>query len=115
MGMAVTLEQVIKDVQKRDESDINREVAPLKQADDATFLDTTDLTLPEIIEHLGQYVRTRLGYWHFMRVIINRSDAIGDTLLTMPWQRSSKRHIPRRRFALSFLRVLRIYFRSPLY
>ena len=54
---AVTLEQVIKDVQKRDESDINREVAPLKQADDATFLDTTDLTLPEIIEHLGQYVR----------------------------------------------------------
>ncbi|TNF03713.1 MAG: (d)CMP kinase [Deltaproteobacteria bacterium] len=55
----VTLEQVIKDVQKRDESDINREVAPLKQAEDATYLDTTDLTLPEIIEQLSQYVRDR--------------------------------------------------------
>lgn len=55
----VTLEQVIKDVQKRDESDINREVAPLKQAEDATFLDTTDLTLPEIIEQLSQYARDR--------------------------------------------------------
>jgi len=56
---SVTLEQVIKDVQKRDESDINREVAPLKQAEDATFLDTTDLTLPEIIEQLSQYVKDR--------------------------------------------------------
>ncbi|MCO4794306.1 MAG: (d)CMP kinase [Bacteriovoracaceae bacterium] len=55
----VTLEQVIGDVQKRDDSDINREVAPLKQAEDATYLDTTELTLPEIIKQLSQYVNEK--------------------------------------------------------
>lgn len=48
----VSLEQVIEDVKKRDASDINREVAPLKQADDAYFLDTTNLNLEEIINQL---------------------------------------------------------------
>ena len=52
----VTLEQVIADVKKRDDSDINRTVAPLKQADDALLLDTSDLNLDQILEKLKTIV-----------------------------------------------------------
>ncbi len=45
----LTLEQVIADQQKRDESDMNRTVAPLKQAVDAELIDTSGQTLDEVI------------------------------------------------------------------
>jgi len=64
-GQSVSLEQVTEDVLKRDESDINRTSAPLKQADDAIFLDTSGLDLDEVLEHLKDKVRTKaqaLGY-----------------------------------------------------
>ncbi len=56
----VELEQVIKDVIKRDETDTNREVAPLKQAADAELVDTTNYTQEEIISMLAAKVRSRL-------------------------------------------------------
>ncbi len=56
----VELEQVVKDVIKRDETDMNREVAPLKQASDAELVDTTDYTQDQIIEMLASKVRSRL-------------------------------------------------------
>jgi len=49
---SVTLDQVMNDVQKRDECDINREVAPLKQADDATLLDTSEMELSAVLSTL---------------------------------------------------------------
>lgn len=58
-GQEVSLGQVRKDVMKRDESDINRSSAPLKQADDAIFLDTSGLDLDEVLERLKQVVRTK--------------------------------------------------------
>jgi cytidylate kinase len=64
-GQSVSLEQVTEDVLKRDESDINRTSAPLKQADDAIFLDTSGLDLDEVLEHIKDKVRTKakaLGY-----------------------------------------------------
>ncbi len=55
----LTLEQVIADQQKRDESDMNRAVAPLKQADDAEMIDTSGQTLEEVIARLGEKCRDR--------------------------------------------------------
>lgn len=55
----VTFEQVVEDVKKRDESDINREVAPLKQAEDAYFLDTSNLTMDEILTQLKELVKEK--------------------------------------------------------
>ena len=40
-------EEVLADVIRRDEQDMNREIAPLKQADDAILVDTSDLNLEE--------------------------------------------------------------------
>lgn len=42
-----TYEEVLADVIRRDEQDMNREIAPLRQADDAILVDTSDLNLEE--------------------------------------------------------------------
>lgn len=49
----LTLEQVIADQKKRDESDTNRAVAPLKQAEDAELIDTSGHTLEEVLNDLA--------------------------------------------------------------
>lgn len=48
----LTLDQVVADQKKRDESDMNREVAPLKQASDAELIDTSGHTLEEVLTSL---------------------------------------------------------------
>jgi len=53
----LTLEQVVADQKKRDESDMNRAVAPLKQASDAELIDTSGHTLEEVIENLSHKCR----------------------------------------------------------
>lgn len=44
-----TLEQVVEDINYRDKQDSTREVAPLRQADDAILLDTTHLSIEQVI------------------------------------------------------------------
>lgn len=55
----VSLEQVIVDVEKRDRSDRERDVAPLKQADDAVYLDTSGLSLDDVLLFLVKEVKKR--------------------------------------------------------
>ncbi len=45
---SVSYEQVLEDIKQRDYNDMNREIAPLKQADDAVLLDTTCMTINEV-------------------------------------------------------------------
>lgn len=49
-GYEGTLEEIIKDIEKRDEIDSNREFAPLKKADNAIEIDTTGLGIDEVVE-----------------------------------------------------------------
>ena len=49
-GDTVIFEQVLADIQKRDYDDMNREIAPLKQADDAILADTSNVDLEGAIE-----------------------------------------------------------------
>lgn len=51
----LTLGQALDDVNKRDELDTNREISPLKQASDAVVIDTSDLTIDEIIMKILEY------------------------------------------------------------
>jgi cytidylate kinase len=51
------LEQIQRDIEKRDKSDQNRPVGPLKAASDAVVIDTTDLTVEEVVEKLLGYVK----------------------------------------------------------
>lgn len=63
--MTVTLEQIKDDVRKRDETDMNRVVAPLKKADDAMLLDTTELDLKNTINILSNEVKFRASHLGF--------------------------------------------------
>lgn len=45
-----TLEEVIEDINYRDKQDSSRAVAPLRQAEDAILLDTTNLSINEVVE-----------------------------------------------------------------
>ena len=39
--------EILSDIKERDKNDMNRPVAPLKQADDAVYLDTSNMTIEE--------------------------------------------------------------------
>lgn len=61
--MSLTLEKVLSDINSRDEYDTKRELSPLKQAADACVIDTSDLTLDEIILKILEFkdtIKTRL-------------------------------------------------------
>lgn len=57
-GEQVTRQEVLLDMQARDEKDTARAVAPLKQAEDAVLIDTSALTLAESIEEVLQAIRS---------------------------------------------------------
>lgn len=63
--VGLTLEQIKADVRKRDETDMNREVAPLKKAEDATLLDTSELGLDDIVNILANEVKFRAAHLGF--------------------------------------------------
>lgn len=54
-------EDVLKDMIERDYRDMHREIAPLKQADDAVLLDTSALSLEESVEAILQIIREKLA------------------------------------------------------
>jgi len=56
-GRDETLEQIKKAIEERDKSDENRTVGPLRPAEDAIVVDTTDLSIEEVVEKLLDYVK----------------------------------------------------------
>lgn len=58
-GQQVTFDQVLHDIRQRDLLDSTRAVAPLKRADDAVLLDTSDITLEQSIEAVLRIIRER--------------------------------------------------------
>jgi cytidylate kinase len=53
----VTFENILADIIKRDENDMNRAVSPLKQAEDAVLVDTTEMTIEEVIALLEKMIK----------------------------------------------------------
>ena len=60
-GMPADYADILKNVQERDYIDSHREVAPLRQADDALLLDNSHMTIPEQNEWLMQRVEERIN------------------------------------------------------
>ena len=52
LGQDVTPEAIEADLKNRDTIDSTREFAPLKKADDAVYIDTTDLTIEEVVNKI---------------------------------------------------------------
>lgn len=55
-----TYEEILEDIIKRDYQDMNRETAPLKQAEDAVLVDTTKLTLEQSAETIAKIIKERI-------------------------------------------------------
>ena len=51
-GETCDLEQIEKDIIARDEQDMNREIAPLKQAEDAVLVDSSNMTIDEVVNRI---------------------------------------------------------------
>ena len=60
-GQDADFDEILREIRRRDEQDENRPVAPLRQAEDAVLLDTTNLDLKGSLEALLTLVRERLA------------------------------------------------------
>ncbi|MDW5376752.1 (d)CMP kinase [Halomonas sp. HP20-15] len=58
-GVDASLPSLLKDIQSRDARDMQRAVAPLKPADDAVELDTTELSIPDVVDHIQRLLEDR--------------------------------------------------------
>ncbi len=58
-GMPDTYEQVLEDLKKRDEQDMNRPVEPLRKAEDAVEVDSTGLSFDETVETILRIVEAK--------------------------------------------------------
>lgn len=60
-GKEVSFDTVRREIEQRDQRDRNREIAPLRQADDATILDTTDRTIDDQVAFVVDRVKEYRG------------------------------------------------------
>ena len=60
-GVKDSYEKVLADMIQRDKQDSTREVAPLRQAEDAVLLDTSDMTLEQTFEAIKKIIGEKLG------------------------------------------------------
>ncbi|MBP5534541.1 MAG: (d)CMP kinase [Alphaproteobacteria bacterium] len=58
-GICVIYEDVLNDVKKRDERDSSRATAPLKPAEDALILDTSDLTVDDVFARAIEFINQK--------------------------------------------------------
>ena len=59
-GLSANLADLVSEIQERDERDRNRSVAPLCAADDAVVIDSSDMTIPEVVNVVLDSVKSRL-------------------------------------------------------
>lgn len=52
-GETCDLKKIREDIEERDHRDMHREVSPLKQAEDAVLVDTSDMTTEEVIDRIA--------------------------------------------------------------
>jgi len=58
-GLHINIEESIRDILERDKRDSNRDIAPLKRADDAFAVDSSNLSIEQVQENILEFIRTR--------------------------------------------------------
>lgn len=56
-GEDCNLEEIAHDIEERDRRDMTREIAPLKQAEDAVLVDSSDMTIDEVVKTIVDLCR----------------------------------------------------------
>ena len=60
-GMECDLAQLQNEIEERDYRDMHREVTPLRQAEDAVLLDTSDLGIEEVVAAMQKIIAEKVG------------------------------------------------------
>ncbi|CAM4025323.1 (d)CMP kinase [Vibrio vulnificus] len=60
-GLDVRFDDLLSEIQERDDRDRNRPVAPLCPAEDALVLDSTSMSIDEVVEKALQYIESKLA------------------------------------------------------
>ena len=60
-GIETDYETILEDIKKRDYQDMNREHSPLRKADDAVEIDTSDLTIDEVVDAVMKIIQEKVG------------------------------------------------------
>ena len=58
---SLTIEEIEQDINSRDENDRTRPLAPLKPADDAIIVDSTDLSMREVVDLMLSHIAATIG------------------------------------------------------
>ena len=53
-GDSCNIEEIEKNISMRDEQDMHREIAPLKQAEDAVLIDSSQMTISQVIDAMTE-------------------------------------------------------------
>ena len=56
-GENCVYEEIAQGIKERDERDMNREIAPLKQAEDAILVDSSEMTIDEVVKTICSYCK----------------------------------------------------------
>ena len=59
-GQKANFEQTLKDIQQRDYQDMNRPIAPLKQAKDAVLLDTSEMNIADVVAAMKKIIGEKI-------------------------------------------------------
>lgn len=59
-GFAVSYDEILKDIAERDRRDEQRKVSPLRRADDAVLVDSSDMTPEEVVEFLANKIQEKI-------------------------------------------------------
>ncbi|RAL22649.1 (d)CMP kinase [Thermoflavimicrobium daqui] len=60
-GLSVNEKTLQEEIRKRDENDRKRKHSPLRKAEDAILIDTTEQSIPEVVEKILELCRTKVG------------------------------------------------------
>lgn len=60
-GISCCLDVIRRDIEERDRRDMNREISPLRQAEDAVLVDSSDMTIEEVTERILQICREKFS------------------------------------------------------
>nr|MCR5405184.1 (d)CMP kinase [Lachnospiraceae bacterium] len=60
-GETCDLAVIEREIEERDHRDMTREISPLKQADDAVLVDTSDLGIEEVVKEISKIISGKTG------------------------------------------------------
>lgn len=66
-GVEANFEGILNDIKKRDKSDMERKISPLRKADDAVEFDSSNYTIEEVVQNLEKIIGEKAGHGRYER------------------------------------------------